>query len=126
MDALGHRKLNRWVLMQRKPETSLEGKTTNLKLYYFKHIMRRQGSLEKAVMLGNMEGSRKRGRSNMRWIDCVKETTDLSLQELSRATEGGTQLIRRVARSQTQYHITHTCISICDILRSYRYATRIN
>ena len=60
---------------------------TKLELYYFRHIMRRQGSLEKLIMLGKIEGSRKGGRPNVRWIDSTKETTGVSLQQLSRASE---------------------------------------
>ena len=47
---------------------------TQLKLSYFKHIMRRQGSLEKTVMLGKVKGIRKRGKPNMRWTEAIKET----------------------------------------------------
>ena len=54
-----------------------------LKLSYFGHILRRQDSLEKTIMLGKVEGSRKRGRQNTRWVDSLKEATRLSLQELS-------------------------------------------
>ena len=61
---------NKQVLEQIKPELSLEAK---MKLSYFGHLMRSQGSLEKAVMLEKAEGSRKRGRTNMRWIDSWKE-----------------------------------------------------
>ena len=64
---------------------------TKLKLSYFGHIMRRQGSLEKAIMVGKTEGCRKRGKSAMGWMDSIKEATGKSLQELSRAVEGRTR-----------------------------------
>lgn len=123
------RKLNRWVLMQRKSETPCKVKMPKLKLYYFKCIMRREGSLGKAIMLGNMEGSRKREKADMRWIVGIKETMDMSLQGLSGMVEGGilwTQIIHRVCRSQTEYHTIHTCLSVCNILGIHRYAIRIN
>ena len=55
------------------------------RLSNFGHFMRRQDSLEKTIMLGKVEGSRKRGRPNMRWIDSIKEAIGMSLQELNRA-----------------------------------------
>ena len=61
-----------------------------LRLSYLGHIMRRQDSLEKTKMLAKAEGSRKRGRPNMRWIDSIKEATDMSLQELNWAAEDRT------------------------------------
>ena len=65
--------MNKWVLEQIKPELSLGAKMIKLRLSYFGHIMRRQDSLEKTIMLGKVEGSRKRGRPNMRWIDSFKK-----------------------------------------------------
>ena len=70
--------MNRWVLEQIKPETSLEAKMTKLKLFYFGHIMRTQGSLENTMMLRKTECSRKT-RPNMRWIDSLEGTIDMSL-----------------------------------------------
>ena len=98
------RKVNKWVLEQIKPELLLEAKMIKLRLSYFGHIMRRQDSLEKTIMLGKVEGSRKRGRPNMRWIDSIKEAIGMSLQKLSRTVEYRTlktSLINRVARSQS-------------------------
>ena len=106
--------MNRWVLEQIKPEISLEAKMTKLKLSYFRHIMRRQGVLENATMLGKMEGRRGRGRSNMRWIDFIKEARGMmSLQELSGVTEDrtwGMSLCHEVPRELqlTQQHRTNT------------------
>lgn len=68
----------------------------------FGHITRRQGSLEKRIMLGKIEGSRKRVRPNRRWIDSIKEARGRSLQELSRVIEDWmlwTSLFHRVARN---------------------------
>ena len=77
---------------------------TKLKLSYLRHIMRRQGSLEKMIILEKIEGSRKRGRPNIRWIDSIKEAIGMNLQELSWTTEDRTlciSLIGGVARSQS-------------------------
>ena len=84
------RKMDKWVLEQINPEQLEEAKMIKLRLSYFGHIMRRQDSLEKTIMLGRAEGSRKRGRPNMRWIDSIKEAIGMSLQELSRAVEDRT------------------------------------
>ena len=55
-----------------------------LRLFYFGHIMRRNESLEKTIILGGNEGRRKRGRPNKRWIDSIREDMDMKLQELNR------------------------------------------
>ena len=78
------RKSNKCVLDQVKPELSLEANIMKLRLSYSGHIMRRQDSLEKIIMLRRVEGSRKRERPNIRWIDFLMEPTCLNLQELSR------------------------------------------
>lgn len=101
--------MNKWFLEQIKPGTSLEAKLAKLKLSYFRHIMRSQRSLEKTVMLGKTEGSRKSGSPNMRWIDFIKVALGLSLHELSRAVEDGTlcaSLIHRVTRSRSRLNGT--------------------
>ena len=79
------RKTNKWVLEQAKPELSLETKMIKPKLSYFGHFgQRRQHSLEKMIMLGKVEGSRKGGRPSMGGIDSITEAIGTSLQELSR------------------------------------------
>ena len=72
-DTLNARKINKWVLEQIKADLSLEAKIIKLRLSYVWHIMRRQDSLEKAIMLGKAEGSRKRERPNTRWIDFIRK-----------------------------------------------------
>ena len=84
------RKTNRWVLEKIKRVTFPEAKMTKLKLSYFGYIMRKQNSFEKTKLVGKIEGSRKRGRANMRWIDSVKESIGMSLQALSRTVEDRT------------------------------------
>lgn len=82
---------------------------TKLKLPYYGHNMRRQGSLEKIIIFGIIEGSRESGRSNMRWIESIHEVIRVSLQELSRAVEDRTlwiSLIHRVSRKWNQLNGT--------------------
>ena len=64
------------------PEYSLEGLMLKLKLQYFGHLMRRVDSLEETLMLGKMEGGRRRRRQRMRWLDGMTDSTDMSLSKL--------------------------------------------
>ena len=71
-------------LKENSPEYSLKGLTLNLKLQYFGHLMQRTDSLEKTLMLGKIEGRRRRGRQRMRWLDVI---TDLMYMSLSKFQE---------------------------------------
>ena len=73
---------NQSILKEINPEYSLEGLMLKLKLQYFGHLMRRADSLEKALMLGKIEGRRRRGRQRMRWLDGVTDSMDESEQTL--------------------------------------------
>ena len=76
------RRSNQSILKEISPECSLEGLMLKLKLQYFGHLMRRVDSLEKTLMLGGIEGRRRRGRQRMRWLDGITYSTDMSLSEL--------------------------------------------
>ena len=72
------RRSNQSILKEVSPDYSLEGLMLKLKLQYFGHLMRRADSLEKTVMLGKIEGRRRRGRQRMRWLDGITNSIDIS------------------------------------------------
>ena len=76
------RRSNKSILNEISPEYLLEGLMLKLKLQYFDHLMRRANSLEKTLMLGKIEGRRRRGRQRMRWPDCITDSMDMSLSKL--------------------------------------------
>ena len=76
------RKSNQSILKEISPEYSLEGLMLKLKLQYFGHLMRRTESLEKTLMLGKIEGRRKRGRQRMRRLDGITDSMDMNLSKL--------------------------------------------
>ena len=76
------RRSNQSILKEISPGISLEGMMLKLKLQYFGHLMQRVDSLEKTLMLGGIEGRRRRGRQRMRWLDVITESMDMSLSEL--------------------------------------------
>ena len=76
------RRSNQSILKDISPEYSLEGLILKLKLQYFGHLMRRTDSLEKTLMLGKIEGGRRRGRQRMRRLDGITDSVDMSLSEL--------------------------------------------
>ena len=76
------RRSNQSILKEIKPEHSSEGLMLKLKLQYFGHLMRRANSLEKTLMLGKIEGGRKRGRQRMRWLDNITDSMGLNLSKL--------------------------------------------
>ena len=76
------RRSNQSILKETSPEYSLEGLMLKLKLQYFGHLMQRTDSLEKTLMLGKIEGERRRGRQRMRWLNGITNSINVSLSKL--------------------------------------------
>ena len=72
---------NQSILNEISPEYSLEGLVLKLKLQYLGHLMQRTDSLKKTLMLGKIEGGKRRGREKMRWLDDISDSTEMSLSE---------------------------------------------
>ena len=99
------RRSNQSILKEMNPEYLLEGLMLNLKLQYFGHLMRRANSLEKTLMLGKIEGKRRRGRQRTKWLDGITDSVDMNLgklPEMVKDREAWSAAVHRVTKSLTQ------------------------
>ena len=103
------RRTNLSILKEINPECSLEGQILKLRLQYFGHLMRKEDSLEKTLMLGKCEGKRRRRQQRMRWLDTVIEATKMNLTQLQEVVEDSRSwraLVHGVTKSRTRLNET--------------------
>ena len=91
---------NQSILKETNPEYTLEG--LKLKLQYFEHLMQRADSLGKTLILGKIEGKRRRGRLRMRWLDRITDSMDMTLSDQEIVEDKGASAVRGLGKSQTR------------------------
>ena len=101
---------NQPILEEINPEYSLEGLILKLKLPYFGHLMERTDSLKKTLMLGKIEGRKRRGPQRMRWLNIITNSIDMNLSKLQEIAEDWHAAVHGVGKSQTQLT---SCRSYC-------------
>ena len=97
------RRSNQSILKEISPEYSLEGQMLKLKLQYFSHLMQRSDSFEKTLMLGKIEGRRRRGQQRMRWLDGINNSTGMSWSRLQELVIGKTGMLQSMRLQRVRH-----------------------